>query len=212
MTYYSLNDLDKQIEKFVDFDGGVFFEAGANNGILFSNTAHFELDRGWSGVLVEPIPERAEEARKSRPNSKCFNAALVPADYPDKVAHLTYCNMMTVTWGEGRVFDGQDHLDKGLPHIARRNETTYEFTAPARTISSILDESGLDRVDFMSLDVEGYEVSALRGLDIDRHFIKFMCVEAKGPGSLDKILETLQGRYETVAKLSGYDYLIERKE
>ena len=70
MPYFSLHDLDKKIEKYLDFDGGTFFEAGANNGIDFSNTAHFELDRNWTGILVEPIEARIEEAKRSRPNSR----------------------------------------------------------------------------------------------------------------------------------------------
>jgi FkbM family methyltransferase len=213
MAYYSLHDLDKQIERFVDFDGGTFFEAGANNGIQFSNTAHLELDRGWTGVLVEPIPARIEEARRNRPNSKCFHAALVANDYQSEVAHLTYSDMMTVTWGEDRMLDGQDHLAKGLPLLKKRREEQYNFTAPARTISSILDEASVERIDFMSLDVEGFELNALRGLDIDRHFIRFMCVEAKWFPALDKMLQgPLRGRYQVASKLSAYDYLLERQD
>ena len=53
----SFNALDRKFEKFLDFDGGFFIEAGANDGFEQSNTYHLERWRGWSGVLVEPIPE-----------------------------------------------------------------------------------------------------------------------------------------------------------
>ena len=39
--------------------GGVFVEAGANDGYAQSNTYYFERMRGWSGVLIEPVPELA---------------------------------------------------------------------------------------------------------------------------------------------------------
>ena len=36
--------------------GGFFIEAGAFDGETISNTLHFELNRGWTGLLVEPDP------------------------------------------------------------------------------------------------------------------------------------------------------------
>ena len=38
---FSLNDLDRKLERYVDFDGGTIFEAGANNGINQSNSLYF---------------------------------------------------------------------------------------------------------------------------------------------------------------------------
>jgi len=208
MPYYSLHELDKKIEPFVDFDNGVFFEAGANNGVTFSNTAHFEFDRNWTGVLVEPIPTRIAEARKSRPKSKCFHAALVPEGYPAKEITLTYCNMMTVTRDPDRLWDGDEHVQRGVTFLRKRREVPHDFTAPARTISSILDECGISKIDLMSLDIEGFEHQAFRGLDLDRHHVRFICVEAKGVGVLDRVLESLRGRFSMVKKLASHDFLL----
>ena len=36
--------------------GGFFIEAGASDFEEGSNSLHFELDRGWTGLLVEPNP------------------------------------------------------------------------------------------------------------------------------------------------------------
>ena len=41
--------------------GGFFIEAGAWNGESESTTLHYELEHGWSGLLVEPIPGRFSE-------------------------------------------------------------------------------------------------------------------------------------------------------
>jgi hypothetical protein len=48
---------------------------------------------------------------------------------------------------------------------------------PARPLSSLLDEAGICRVDLLSLDVEGYEAQALRGLDLSRHAPMWILVE-----------------------------------
>ena len=36
---------------------GFFIEAGAGDGELLSNTLHFEMKHGWTGLLVEPNPD-----------------------------------------------------------------------------------------------------------------------------------------------------------
>ena len=36
--------------------GGFFIEAGANDAESDSDSLHFELNRGWGGLLVEPNP------------------------------------------------------------------------------------------------------------------------------------------------------------
>jgi hypothetical protein len=34
--------------------GGTYFEAGANDGIFHTNTLWLELNKQWTGLLVEP--------------------------------------------------------------------------------------------------------------------------------------------------------------
>ncbi|MDX2146548.1 MAG: FkbM family methyltransferase [Planctomycetota bacterium] len=54
---------------------GFFIEAGAYDGVRLSATKVFE-DMGWSGLLVEPLPERFEQCRQNRPRSRVVRAAL----------------------------------------------------------------------------------------------------------------------------------------
>ena len=48
----ALDGLDAKLEQHLDFDGGFFVEAGANDGLTQSNTYYFERWRGWRGLLV----------------------------------------------------------------------------------------------------------------------------------------------------------------
>jgi len=47
----------------------------------------------------------------------------------------------------------------------------------ARTLQSIIDESGFNKIDFLSLDVEGYELEVLKGIDLTKKQISFMLIE-----------------------------------
>ena len=60
---------------------------------------------------------------------------------------------------------------------------------PARTLSALLDEAGIARpVDLLSLDVEGAEPGALRGIDFARHAPRFICVEARDEVAVAAVL------------------------
>lgn len=43
--YFSLNQLDRKLEEFVDYNNGYFVELGANDGVTQSNTLYFERHR-----------------------------------------------------------------------------------------------------------------------------------------------------------------------
>src|ERR1700720_2205343 len=67
---FAAGEMHEMIKKeFAHLRGGVFFEAGANDGLLFSNTAYLERYCGWKGLLVEAIPHKFVECVRNRPNS-----------------------------------------------------------------------------------------------------------------------------------------------
>src|SRR5579863_7922949 len=94
--YYGLNDLDRKLEHYINFDNGVFVEAGANDGQTQSNTAYFARHRGWRGLLIEPIPELAARCRVARLESIVENCALVACDADGESVQMTYCGLMSV--------------------------------------------------------------------------------------------------------------------
>jgi FkbM family methyltransferase len=205
----ALHGMDRRLEAILDKDGGFFVEAGANDGYQQSNTYSLERLRGWRGVLVEPVPDLYREAVRERPGARVFNCALVAEGHPDPGVTLRYGGLMTVVAGDEQA----DRDWVAAAHAVAQEEPEHEFTVPARTLSSLLDEVGAPEVDLLSLDVEGYEPQVLAGLDLDRHAPRYVLVEIRDPesgrGAIDAILG---GRYAEAEQLSPYDVLYSRTD
>ncbi len=201
--FFSLNDLDRKLEPYVDFDGGTIFEAGANDGVNQSNSLYFERYRGWRSILVEPIPKRYFECVVNRPDALVEWGALVPPERKGEFMNLTYCNLMTVTRNSAETREWEDdHIVKGIAHL--RGEKLENFQARGNTISAVLDKHRITHVDVMSLDIEGYEIPALQGVDWTRHRPTWLLIEVRNEPAMD---EYLAPHYERIAKLSHHDIL-----
>ena len=98
-------------------------------------------------------------------------------------------------------------------HAVGQEEPPHEFRAPARTLSSILDEVHAPEVDLLSLDVEGYEAQVLAGLDLERHAPRFVLVEMRDIEADRGPIEAILGeRYIDVDALSPFDVLYARAD
>lgn len=198
-SYLALNNLDRELARFLPQRGGFFIEAGANDGLAQSNTYYFERMRGWSGILIEPVPDLCARCSRERPRSSVVQAALVAPDFPHPDVEMQYAGLMSVVDGAfGDPAMRDRHVEVGLQQQGVGK--TYSIRVPARTLSAIIDaESGGREVDLLSLDVEGAELQALRGLNLARHAPRFICVEARDPKGL---ADLLGARYEQAEILS----------
>lgn len=203
---FALNDLDIKIEPFLRHRGGIFVEAGANDGVRQSNTFYWESRHAWRGLLIEPIYERALECRRFRPHAKVVCVALVEPEKAGTATVLRYVDLMSVVRGGMRSAEEEDrHVEAGC---AVQKIESREFSVPTASLSGVLDEYGITHIDLLSLDVEGYEGRALRGLDMRRHRPRFILVEARYRDEVDAVLRE---NYEMVAQLSHHDLLYRLK-
>lgn len=166
----ALHELDFKLDAIIDRDGGFYVEAGGHDGFTQSNTYWLERFRGWRGLLVEPMPELAAEARLSRPAAVVVQCALVSAEEPAAKLRMHFGDLMSMVDGAR-----ESHWPGTGTVLGWRDPR--ELDVDARTLSSLLDEIDAPEVDLLSLDVEGFEGPALRGLDLDRHAPRYVLVE-----------------------------------
>lgn len=213
--YFSLNQLDRKLERYVNYDDGYFVELGANDGVTQSNSLHFEKYRGWRGLLVEPTPHNFIKCRKNRAaRSAVFCAACISFDYPQEFVRIAYSNLMSAPVSlESDIRDPRAHARLGSQFLGD-GETVFEFGAVARTLNSLLLDAHAPRlIDFLSLDVEGAELEVLKGVDHQAFRFKYILVECRDFPRLSAYLA--DNGYCFVEQLSGQDYLfasVDKKE
>jgi FkbM family methyltransferase len=74
-----------------------------------------------------------------------------------------------------------------------------------RTLSDIIASCGHPAIDFLSLDVEGYERQVLSGLDLSKHRPRFLLVETRVTTETE--IDTLLTGYRLLDQPSPYDSL-----
>lgn len=205
--YFSINQIDSELEKILNKKNGFYCELGANNGIRQSNTAYFEFYRNWRGVLIEPDIRNFNMCVRNRSKNNFFYwAACVSFDFTENEIELQYLDLMSYTPSTAnQLIDPVSHHKNGLKHL-QKNDTSGVVNVPAVTLTKILHLANSPKyMDLLSLDVEGAEINVLQGLDHKNFRFDYMCIESRDVNALSEYLKKYE--YSMVKKLSSHDYL-----
>jgi FkbM family methyltransferase len=192
--------IDLKLQRYLP-ERGTFLEAGANDGYTWSNTYYLERFKGWNGVLVEAIPLLSDECRKLRRHSVVYNCALVAPDHPESEVTMTYSDLRSLISGS----------EPGMERLALQDPHTHQVRVRARTLDSVLQDANVANIDFLSLDLEGFEAPALQGLDLNRHRPAWLLIEVAGGGGRSAVEGVIGERYEAVEELTEADVLYRRR-
>jgi FkbM family methyltransferase len=144
---------------------GFYIEIGAYNGVDLSNTYFFEAV-GWNGLLIEPDPGLYQECLLSRPNSKVINAAA-----SDRPGSLQFTTAIGKEWLS---YSGENKSRED--RIIAEGGTLNRIEVLCLTLNEILKDSDQE-IDFVSLDVEGYELEVLNGFDLAKYRPRVIVIE-----------------------------------
>lgn len=165
--------------------GGFFVELGANDGILLSNTLILEQEHGWNGVLIEP--SRAFDRLVNNRSAICIRACVGAVEstvFLVEIPGPAYKDQITENALRSEVIEVETEAEAlaiAKKKYAGRGFDSEDFHAirmPVRTLCTILDECDAPaEIDFLSLDVEGYEYEVLRNFDFKKYLFRSMCIE-----------------------------------
>jgi len=179
---------------FQDEREGVFLDVGCAYPIKLNTTYYLEKHLGWKGVAIDAFHYYRDLWKAERPETPLLTNAVGDKDGGWVTFHVA---------GEPSV----SSLDK---------EQAEKWGGPAAqpirvraiTLTKALEEQGIEKIDFLSLDIEGAEPAALRGFDIDRFAPRLICVEAHagGEGNEREILGYFEAHgYERIEEYLPHD-------
>jgi FkbM family methyltransferase len=187
---------------FHDGTNGFFVDVGAAWPIENSNTYYLENHLGWSGIAIDALPEYGPSWAVSRPRSRFYNFFV--SDHSD-TTETFYRSALT----------GVSSYQKEQAQGPSGDVPFEEMQVPSITLNSLLEKNGVTRIDFLSMDIEGAELMALAGFDIDRFRPELVCIEAK-PANRQGLVDYFAGHgYQRIERYIAYDetnYYFEPKE
>jgi FkbM family methyltransferase len=158
--FLSRADEERLLAEFLP-EAGFFVDVGANDPFVESQSFFLE-QRGWNGILIEPQPILARRLSENRKAKVVLKACGSPHDV-GKTLPLRILGTNAALFPE-RVFENV-------------SEAYQTVDVELDTLDNILNSEGVRKIDFLSLDIEGYEVEALQGFSMEKYSPLLVLIE-----------------------------------
>jgi len=170
---YAQHGEDRLVELLLPKGVHSFIDIGANDGVLFSNTYKF-AQKGATGLCIEPSRCSYNKLRLNHlfnPKVKCLHGA--------------------VSNFEGSIYLKDKGYESTLSTVSKTKSIGSKKVC-CRTFSSILkDYPSFNKIDFLSIDVEGHEEEVIAGLGRSPFITKIIVIESD-KSEIEKLL-TIEG-------------------
>jgi FkbM family methyltransferase len=169
-VYYSQNREDLILESFFPgVEKGFYVDVGASDPDKYSVTKLF-YEKGWNGINAEPIKHHYKALKQKRPRDINLNIG-IGHENSELVFH-------EYTSGDGLSTFSTDATDRD-PHF---KEDIYKdvkkYKIKVRTLKDIFESHKVKVINFLKVDVEGFEYEVLSGNDWKKFRPEVVCIEA----------------------------------
>jgi FkbM family methyltransferase len=185
MISYAQNAEDVLLHRaFPEGTEGFYIDVGANDPVFDSVTKHF-YDRGWHGINIEPQGRFYERLCAARPRDINLQIGL---SYHEGT-HTFYEVPARDGWSTFSVPHAEAFRQAGLQVIPR----ALPLTTLARLCERYVDRP----IQFLKIDVEGYEREVVAGADWQRWRPQILIIEAAGHEDWERPLLAADYLYAT---------------
>jgi FkbM family methyltransferase len=158
----------------------VLVQIGSNDGKTNDPFYGHIIARGWSALLVEPVPfiyERLVENHRGNAGVITANVAISDQDENRNFYHLRRTDSPNAPWWYDQIgsFDREQVL-KSRNEIPDIDELLTSTEVRCVSLRSLLENHGIRSIDILHTDLEGYDSRVIRQLDFSRwspHVILF---------------------------------------
>jgi len=153
---------------FEDVEKGFYVDVGANDPEIDSVTKYF-YERGWNGINCEPQLGHFKLLQKERKRDINLNVGV--GSKKGKLSLRQYK-------GDGLSTLSSDFKAEYANSPDDNTKTYVDTMVEVRTLASIFDEYKITVINFMKVDVEGYEYEVLYANNWNRYRPQVICIEA----------------------------------
>ena len=179
MKYYAEFDTDKIIREkyFPNYDyKGLIIEVGGATPEFLSMSKHFK-DNGWRTIIIEPNPTFAQQHIEI--GNEVYQFA---CSYEDKDGEFTIVEQQVSAYGgivTDHSFSSIEVKDSYLrkTNFNLTNSNSKKINVKIKKLDTILNEINISKIDILYIDVEGWEIEVMKGLNTENIDCKLIVVE-----------------------------------
>jgi len=180
-VFYAQFGEDKILNEIFDKKVGTCVEVGGFDGVTGSNTYFFEK-LGWRCLVVEPMSDFCEKIRSVR---NCEVVEIAASDKSGEVEFYVAAGVETLST-----------IQKDAEHFARikslSDKEIKKIIVKTARLDDILFERGITDIDFLTIDVEGHEMSVLSGMSFGTISPRIVIIEDNSFGIDTQIKKIMQ--------------------
>ena len=152
---------------FKNREKGFYIDVGAHHPFRFSNT-HFFYKKGWMGINIDATPGSMRLFRKYRPRD--INIEIPISNSHKKIDYFIFDEPALNSFSSKLSKDRAAHTKYKIEKIIKLEP---------KKLSEILNEKlpSNKKIDFMSVDVEGFEYEVLVSNNWDKYKPQYLLVE-----------------------------------